>query len=76
MAAKNSHIDPRQRVRRVGKEAVKVVLYNGHNIGQGKYLTGEVGGQIVRDSTGRPISLREIGVLVSHEEFERLYPSK
>jgi len=75
MAAKNSHIDQRQCVRRVGKEVVKVVLYNGKNVGQGKYLTGEVGGKIVTDNNGVPLRLRQIGELISHEKFEMLYPT-
>jgi hypothetical protein len=75
MAAKNAHVDPRQCVRRIGKDPVKPVLYNGKAVGEGKYFTGEVNGVVVRDSNGRPIPLREIGELISHEKFELLYPT-
>jgi len=67
MAAKGSvskHADPNQRVRLLGKDPVKIVLYNGHNVGHGKYLTGEVNGKIVTDATGKPVPLRSIGELV------------
>jgi small ligand-binding sensory domain FIST len=76
MAAKNAHVDSRQCVRRVGKTEVKPVLYNGRAIGQGKYFTGSVDGQIITDLNGKPLPLREIGKLISHEEFDILYPSK
>jgi hypothetical protein len=75
MAVKNSHVDPRQCVRRIGKDAVKVVLYNGRAVGHGKYLTGEVDGKIVTNAIGVPLRLREIGQLISHEKFEMLYPT-
>ena len=77
MAAKGSkgkNIDMRQCIRRVGKDPVRAVLYDGHHIGHGKYFTGDVNGVIVRDSTGKPLPLRSIGRLVSHLQFAMLYP--
>ena len=76
MAVKNKHVDPRQCVRRVGKEPVKPVLYNGKAVGEGKYFTGEVNGKIVIDENNRPVPLREIGQLISHEKFEQMYPTE
>jgi flavin-dependent dehydrogenase len=75
MAVKNKHVDPRQCVRRIGKEPVKPVLYNGRGVGHGKYLTGEVNGDIILDANGVPLRLRQIGELISHEKFEIMYPT-
>lgn len=74
MAVKNSHIDSRQCVRRIGKEPVKAILYNGRGVGHGKYFAGEVNGVIVKDNNGVPLRLRQIGELISHERFAILYP--
>ncbi len=66
MAAKGSvskQKDPNARQRIFNGEIVKPVLYNGINAGHGKYLAGEVKGQLVTDSAGIPFPLREIGTL-------------
>jgi uncharacterized protein YwbE len=53
-----------QKIRKLGEKVVKMVLYNGRNIGHGKYFVGEVDGKLVEDANGKPVPFREIGELV------------
>ena len=53
-----------QRQRMLNGEPVKAVLYNGKAVGLGKYFTGEVGGKLVCDDTGKPLPITDIGQLV------------
>ena len=49
--------------RYVGDEVVVPTLYDGHNVGNGTYMTGMVNNKIVEDDNGRPLPLKEIGIL-------------
>jgi len=49
--------------RYVGDDVVVPTMYDGHNSGNGKYMTGMVNNKIVEDSNGKPLPLKEIGVL-------------
>ena len=52
------------RKRYVEAELVTHVLYDGHQVGHGgSYMTGSVSGELVRDKSGKPIPLKQIGVL-------------
>jgi hypothetical protein len=53
-----------QRQRMLNGEPVKTVLYNGRSVGHGKYFTGEVGGNLICDDTGKPLPITDIGQLV------------
>ena len=50
--------------RYVGKELVTHVLYDGHNVGHGgSYMSGSVNGELVVDENGKPLPLKQIGIL-------------
>ena len=49
--------------RYVEDDVVVPTMYDGHNSGNGKYMTGMVNNQLVEDSNGKPLPLKEIGVL-------------
>ena len=52
------------RRRYVGKELVTHVLYDGHNVGHGgSYMSGSVNGELVVDENGKPLPLKQIGIL-------------
>jgi|7_EtaG_2_1085326.scaffolds.fasta_scaffold159113_2 hypothetical protein len=51
------------RRRYVGDKIAVPVKYYGRGAGHGNYLAGKVDGDLVRDSTGRPLPWREVGVL-------------
>lgn len=53
-----------QKVRKLEGKLVKMVLYNGRNLGHGKYFAGEVDGKLVEDANGKPVQFRSIGELV------------
>lgn len=53
-----------QKVRKLDDKVVKMVLYNGRNLGHGKYFAGEINGQLVEDASGKPVPFRSIGELV------------
>jgi hypothetical protein len=42
-------------------QEVRPVLYAGKHAGHGTYMAGMVNGQLVADSTGRPIPYKQIG---------------
>ena len=44
---------------------VTPTLYNGRAVGEGKYLSGSVRGELVLDESGIPLKWREIGVLAT-----------
>lgn len=50
-----------QKVRMYDGSVVRPVLYNGKNIGHGKYLAGEVQGELICDDAGVPYQYREVG---------------
>lgn len=52
-----------QRVRRLDGKEVKPVLYNGRNIGHGKYLAASIDGELVLDESGKPFPFHETGAL-------------
>jgi hypothetical protein len=52
-----------QKVRMLNGAVVKQVLYNGKSIGWGKYMAGEINGQLVVDEKGKPMYYAEIGQL-------------
>lgn len=52
-----------QKVRKLNGQIIRPVLYNGRACGHGKYFAGEVNGQLVLDSTGRPEEYRTLGIL-------------
>ena len=52
-----------QRTRKIDGQIVRPVLYNGRAVGHGKYLAGEVNGQLVLDESGRPLQYRILGQL-------------
>lgn len=52
------------KTRKVGDKAVIATLYNGNAVGHGKYFAGMVDNALVCDNTGKPLPLREVGVLV------------
>ena len=49
--------------RYVGDDVVVPTMYDGHNVGNGTYMTGMVNNKMVEDSNGKPLPLKEIGVL-------------
>ena len=49
--------------RYVEDDVVVPTMYDGHNSGNGKYMTGMVNNQLVEDSNGKPLPLKVIGVL-------------
>jgi hypothetical protein len=49
----------RNRVRMVGDKIVQPCMY-----GNKRFMTGVVGGEVVVDHEGNPVSLKEIGELV------------
>ena len=49
--------------RYVGDDVVVPTLYDGHNVGNGTYMTGMVNNKMVEDSNGKPLPLKEIGIL-------------
>nr|NDG05751.1 hypothetical protein [Oxalobacteraceae bacterium] len=52
-----------QKRRMLEGQVVRPVLYNGRNIGHGKYFAAEVNGQLVMDDQGRPMQFRQVGEL-------------
>jgi hypothetical protein len=51
------------RVRMLNGKIVTPVLYNGKNIGQGKYFAGQVDGSMILDQQGVPLKFNSIGDL-------------
>ena len=49
--------------RYVEDDVVVPTLYDGHNVGKGTYMTGMVNNKMGEDSNGKPLPLKEIGVL-------------
>ena len=49
--------------RYVGGDDVVPTLYDGHHSGHGIYMTGMVNNKVVNDNNGKPLLLREIGIL-------------
>ena len=49
--------------RYVEDDVVVPTLYDGHNVGNGIYMTGMVNNKMVEDSNGKPLPLKEIGIL-------------
>ena len=50
--------------RYVGEALVTHVLYDGHNVGHGgSYMSGSVNGELVVDENGKPLPLKQIGIL-------------
>ena len=49
--------------RYVGDDVVVPTLYARHNVGKGTYMTGMVNNKIVEDKNGKPLPLKEIGIL-------------
>ena len=49
--------------RYVGGDGVVPTLYDGHHSGHGIYMTGMVNNKVVNDNNGKPLLLREIGIL-------------
>ena len=61
-AEKNTDVKTKRRY--VGKELVTHVMYDGHSVGHGgSYMAGSVSGQLVIDKNGKPLPLKQIGVL-------------
>ena len=55
---------PKVRKRYVGEDLVVNVLYNGHHKGHGgSYMSGTVKGELVVDKNGKPLHLKQIGIL-------------
>lgn len=52
-----------QAERRLNGEPVKAVLYVGRHAGHGTYMSGSVGGTLVRDGNDKPLPIRKIGVV-------------
>jgi hypothetical protein len=52
-----------------GKE-MKPCLYIGKLVGQGKYMSGHVDGDVIRDSQGKPIPYHQIPVTYSVDTAE------
>ena len=44
-------------------DVVVPTLYDGHHVGNGIYMTGMVDNKIVEDKNGKPLPLKEIGIL-------------
>lgn len=63
MAAPKAPKGNTQKVRMLDGKIVKTVLYIGRALGHGKYFTGEVDGQLVCDSEGKPLPFNQIGEL-------------
>ena len=58
------NVTTKTRRRYVGEELVTHVLYDGHNAGQGgSYMSGSVNGELVVDENGKPLPLKQIGIL-------------
>lgn len=51
-------------VRKLGDKVVTPTLYFGKHAGHGKYMTGSVDGNMVCDSSGKPLPLNEVGEIV------------
>lgn len=55
------------RIRKLGGDVVKQVLYNGRASGHGKYYAGYIGGvpseSLISDSNGKPLHFNLIGQL-------------
>lgn len=56
------------RIRKLGNDVVKQVLYNGRGAGHGKYYAGCIGSgapseSLIKDSKGVPLHFHEIGRL-------------
>ena len=49
--------------RYVDNDVVVPTLYDGHHVGNGIYMTGMVDNKIVEDGNGKPLPLKEIGIL-------------
>ena len=49
--------------RYVEDDVVVPTLYDGHNVGNGTYMTGMGNNKIVEDKNGKPLPLKEIGIL-------------
>jgi len=48
----------------VGDDVVVPTLYDGHFAGHGgQYMSGAVDGKLVNDKNGKPLPLRQIGIL-------------
>jgi hypothetical protein len=52
-----------QRVRKLNGVTVTSVLYNGLACGHGKYFTGMIDGKLIEDENGKPLPIKQIGVL-------------
>ena len=52
-----------------GKE-LKPALYIGKGVGLGKYMSGAVDGELVRDADGKPMSYKDIPVTYSVDTAE------
>lgn len=50
--------------RMVGNDVVVPCLFNGTQVGKGKYMTGLIRNELVLGSDGLPMKLRTIGALV------------
>ena len=58
------NVTTKTRRRYVGEELVTLVLYDGHNVGHGgSYMSGSVNGELVVDENGKPLPLKQIGIL-------------
>lgn len=51
------------RVRMLDGKIVKPVLYAGRHEGHGTYMAGAVDGELVCDASGKPLPLKQIGIL-------------
>ena len=49
--------------RYIGDDVVVPTMYDGHNSGHGTYVTGMVNNKLVEDKNGKPVPLRQIGIL-------------
>ena len=52
------------RKRYVGEDIVTPAMYDGHQMGYGgSYITGLVNGELIKGKNGKPLPLKQIGVL-------------
>lgn len=52
-----------QKVRIYNGKIVKPVLFNGRSAGMGKYFAAQIDGQLVCDSSGKPLKYKGVGIL-------------